>query len=182
MSSYGWFEEYTLITIGYMSGSLISEYLCKNLSQRKSLILIWLLYLLSSLMFLPAVINENSRLTSIFSAVGLYLNFFTQAIMIICEVRILKETIKSYPNTYSIPLLYSLNELPWVLSLLVSELVIWQAYLFSFASILTSILVACFFKDKHNSSIVFTKSKYQHTILPFSAFVLEFFSYGVTCN
>lgn len=179
MNSYGWIEEFTLITIGYMSGSLISEYICKKFSQRKSLILIWLSYLLSSLMFLPIVINKNSHLSSIFSAIGLHLNFFTQAIMIICEVRILKETIKSYPSTYSISLLYSLNELPWVFSFLVSELDIWQAYLMLIISIFISVLVTWKIKEKPSTSIIFTKDKYQHTILPFSAFALEFFSYGV---
>lgn len=162
-----------------MIGSLISEYFCMRFSYRSTLTLVWLSFLVSSLMLLPVVLNDDSVYSFILACAGISLNYITQPVMIICEVRILKDTIKSYPNTYSLAVLYSMNQLPWVSFYFISELESWQVYLMLICSILVSILISSRFKNKRSSSILMIKDKHQHTILPFSAFVLESFSYGV---
>jgi hypothetical protein len=170
-------NSYVLRHLSFALGALFSEYFCKKFG-RRGLTLIWIGFLFSSLLVLPDYLVSRNETGIVLGIMGISLCYVLQPIMIIFQVKCLKDIIKSNNKTYSLAVLYSLNQSVWVINEFIGNLKPWLVLLVNLIGIIYSIIISFKFQTKKNLSIVSQRK----TILPFSAFAVESLSYGVSFN
>ena len=160
---------------GYIIGALISEYYCKKFG-KQGLLFIYLGFLMSGTLMFPFNVYSGNASEQI-ALIGIGLNNFCQSLLLIFQVKCIKPIIKQSEKKYCIAVLFSLNQLGFVLFIFLKPLEYWQNSLIFLAGILYSILISTRFRYKKSSFI--SRGKRIKTILPFSAFTVESFGFGV---
>lgn len=170
-------SSFLLNNISYMLGFLFSEYYFLKLGGKHAISLLWIYFAISYALLMSLMIAEN-QFTLFLSGLGFCISFFSQALLLIVEIGYIASYIKSNPSSYGLTFLMVLNELPWVLaSFLLSANIFINIGIFCF-SIIACFILTLGFKSNPNPNPFISKQK-SVIILPFSAFLAEFYAFGV---
>ena len=167
---------YTIECMAYLIGSMISESYYSRFSERTGILFLWISFSVSVLLISLLSIS-NSIVTFILAHLGLALFSISTVLLYVVEIGYLTSYMKSNPETYALSLLMILNQIPICLYYIIGELdFIWTWVAYGLA-LLISIRLTWGLTGK--PMVYTTEYSNRLVILPFSAFVVEYYTVGV---
>lgn len=119
----------------------------------------------------------QSNITKSLSLIGYLANLAAEILLFIVELGYLSKYIQTNPNTYSLAILLSLNQLTWILGPLIPVLPLWEYFILYTGIIGICIILTWGFKVEPR--FFGSQSEYKNTKVPFSVFTIAFYAFGV---
>lgn len=170
-------QGYIAGSISYIIGCFFAEFYYLKLGEKKGLAILWGLFIIAYFSLNCILISENP-LALMISEFGFCLSQTIQALLGVVELGYITAYVKSNPNTYALSLLMSFNVLPYSLSYFYKYLSFLYVTLIFLSFCAFSLVITRDFKAKSLYHSILS-SKKPYTILPFSAFLTEFYACGV---
>ncbi|OMJ87481.1 hypothetical protein SteCoe_10815 [Stentor coeruleus] len=165
-----------MTSFGIVCGTLIAEVFFAKLSKNHAIPVIMLMFLIS--VFLIFFLSSyQSNLAKAFALLSFSWNFSVQMLLFIVELGYLSKYIKSNPNTFSLTVLLSLNQLGFIFGPLFLNIKLWQYAILYIIVIWISIIVTWRFEVEPRFFANISELK-KNTTLPFSVFSISFYSFG----
>ena len=162
--------------ISMMFGFMISEVYYSKFTEKRGIILLWVLFA-SSVTLISFQSIDDSVLFILISYAGLVLFCICSGLLLIVEIGFLTPYVKSNPNTYAISLLLSLNQIPEASYYLLDRIKNQWSLLVFLGALTICVMLTCRLKGKPTRYTVEKSSRYIE--LPFSAFAVEYYVSGV---
>ncbi|OMJ85884.1 hypothetical protein SteCoe_12727 [Stentor coeruleus] len=169
-------QGYIAGSISYMIGCFFAEFYYLKLGEKKGLGILWCLFIITYFSLNCILINKSPWAIMI-SGFGLCLSQAIQALLGVVEIGYITAYVKSNPNTYALSLLMSFSVFPYSLSYFYSYLNFLSVTLIFLSFCTFSLVITRNFKAKSLYHSILS-SKKPYTILPFSAFLTEFYACG----
>jgi hypothetical protein len=163
-------------TLGIVCGSLFAELFFTKLSKHHAIPIILSVFCLSMPLMLTLTFYQNN-ITKALSLIGYLANMVAEILLFIVELGYLSKYIQTNPNTYSLAMLLSLNQLTWIFGPLIPTLPLWEYSIFYTGIIGICVVLTWGFEvePRFFGSI----SEYRNTKVPFSVFTISFYAFGV---
>lgn len=166
-----------MISLGIACGTLIAELFFTKLSKHHAIPVIMLMFIIS-VFFIILLSYYSSNLAKAFALLSYACNFSAQMLLFIVELGYLSKYIKLNPNTFSLTVLLSLNQLTFIFGPLFLNLKLWHYALLYTGVIMISIITTWRFEVEPRFFASISELK-KNTTVPFSAFTISFYSFGV---
>jgi hypothetical protein len=166
-----------MMSLGVACGTLTAEFFFTKLSKHHAIPVIMLMFIIS-VFFIILLSYYPSNLAKAFILLSYACNFSAQMLLFIVELGYLSKYIKLNPNTFSLTILLSLNQLTYIFGPLFFNMELWHYALSYTLIILISIIITWRFEVEPRFFASISELK-KSTTVPFSVFTISFYSFGV---
>lgn len=166
-----------LYSSSYCIGCLISESYYSKWNENYAILLLWVVFVISNVLVFLISLKAN-LLFQVLSSVGYVFSSIAQAILVIVEIGYITAYMKQFPDSFALPLLLSLTQFCFILSFFLDFLSPLMSLLIFFA--VTAVCMGITWKFTGVPIDYPNKNCSRYIILPFAAFALEFYVFGVS--